>query len=65
MAHYSSFVIKIWVDEGEMVRGEIRHTGTQEGIYFSDVGKMWEFVMNHLTPAPKDTAGHEQALRTS
>jgi hypothetical protein len=40
--------MKIWVEEGNMVRGEIRHMRTGASIYFVDVRKMWEFVIKHL-----------------
>ena len=56
MAHYSSFVIQIWVDEGKLVRGEIRHIQTQERVRFLDLEKMQGFMMNHLIPAPEDLA---------
>ena len=65
MGHYSSFVMKIWVEQGNMVRGEIRHMRTRESIYFLDVGKMWEFVMSHLIPTTPDSAGHDDDLRIS
>jgi hypothetical protein len=48
MGHYTSFVLKIWVEEGNMVRGEIRHMRTGASIYFMDVKKMWEFVLKYL-----------------
>lgn len=64
MPHYSSFVIKIWVDEGKIVRGEIRHVGTQECIHFADAGKISEFVMSHLSPAQIDSPGHDQSMST-
>jgi hypothetical protein len=58
MGHYTSFVMKIWVEQGNMVRGEIRHMRTRESIYFLDVKKMWEFVMKHLN-------GRDEDLRVS
>jgi len=57
--------MKIWVDEGNMVRGEIRHMRTRESIYFLDVGKMWEFVMKHLVPTAPDLAENDNDLQIS
>jgi len=64
MAHYSSFVIQIWVDEGKLVRGEISHIQTQERVRFLDLEKMQGFMMNHLIPAREDLAGHDQESNT-
>ena len=50
MGHYSSFIVRIWVDEQEMLsNGYVQHVGTQEGIYFASLDKMTEFIMSHLS----------------
>ncbi len=64
MAHYSSFVLQIWVDEGKLVRGAIRHIQTQERVYFTDLEKMQGFIMNHLMTAPEDLAGPNPTSNT-
>ena len=51
--YYSSFVVKIWVNEGNdagMLRGQIHHVGTQESAHFLNFDKMMEFIMSHLNP---------------
>ena len=53
VGHYSSFVIKIWVEDGRMVRGLIQHVGTRESIYFSDFDKMLQFIMIHRGTSTK------------
>lgn len=49
--HYSSFVLKIWVDEGNdegFIRGQIQHVDTRESMHFLDLDKMTAFIMSHL-----------------
>jgi hypothetical protein len=51
MGHYNSFVVKIWADEMEgTMRGYIQHVSTREGVYFLNLDKMVDFIMNHLGP---------------
>jgi hypothetical protein len=53
MGFYSSFVVKIWVDDdGRMRRGYVQHVGTQDGAHFLTLDKMHSFMMNHLLEAP-------------
>jgi hypothetical protein len=54
--YYSSFLVKIWVEDGKIVRGRIQHVGTRESAYFSDSGKMLEFVMSHCNISAKNGA---------
>jgi hypothetical protein len=54
--YYSSFLVKIWVEDGKIVRGRIQHVGTRESAYFSDLDKMVEFVMSHSQTSAKDLA---------
>ena len=55
MGYYNSFVLKIWTDEEERrVRGHILHVSSQEGIYFLNVDRMVDFIMDHLNP-PTDS----------
>ena len=55
MSFYSSFVLRIWVDDsGEMTRGQIQHVNTQESIYFVNSDKMLAFIRNHLNPPLRD-----------
>jgi hypothetical protein len=49
VGHYSSFVVKIWVDEkGMMNRGYVQHVSTQQTMHFASLDKMTEFIMGHL-----------------
>lgn len=49
MSHYSSFVLRLWVDDCERVtRGYIQHVDSQEGTYFVSVDRMMGFMMAHL-----------------
>ena len=49
MGFYTSFVVKIWVDDdGRMKRGFIQHVGTQDSAYFVTLDKMLAFMMDHL-----------------
>jgi hypothetical protein len=49
MGHYSSFVVKIWVDSGGgMSRGQIQHVATRETAHFLTIEKMAEFMVSHL-----------------
>jgi hypothetical protein len=50
MGYYSSFVVKTWVEDGRMIRGQIQHVGTQETVYFLSLDKMLAFIANHLNP---------------
>lgn len=58
MGHYSSFVVRIWVDdnEGGMSRGYVQHVGTQESTHFLALDKMAQFMMGHLGPSPNQRA---------
>jgi len=56
MGHYSSFVVKIWVDEESgMSRGYVQHVGTQEGMHFLALDKMAQFMMDHLGSSPSQS----------
>ena len=49
MSHYSSFVVKLWVDDHHrVVRGCIQHVSTQDSAYFVTLDKMLAFMMDHL-----------------
>ena len=66
MGYYSSFVVKIWVDENEGVsRGYVQHVGTQEAMYFLTLDKMVTFIMNHLDPPPSHCAEPEEKISLS
>jgi hypothetical protein len=66
MGYYSSFVVKIWVDENEGVsRGYVQHVGTQEAVYFLTLDKMVNFIMNHLGPPPSHDVKSEEGISLS
>lgn len=66
MGYYSSFVVKIWVDENEGVsRGYIQHVSTQEDVYFLTLDKMVTFIVNHLGPPPNHCAEPEERISLS
>jgi hypothetical protein len=49
MGHYSSFVVRIWVDSGgAMSRGQIQHVASRETAHFLTIEKMTEFMVSHL-----------------
>jgi hypothetical protein len=52
--YYSSFLVRIWVEDGKIVRGRIQHVGTRQSVYFSDLDKMVEFVMAHCHAFPNN-----------
>jgi len=57
MGFYTSFVVKIWVDDdGRMKRGCIQHVGTQESMYFLTMDRMHAFMMQHLDQQLHDLA---------
>ena len=51
MGFYSSFVVKVWLNEnGKMIWGQIQHVGTQESVHFLNTDKMLSFFEDHLIP---------------
>jgi len=60
IGHYSSFIVKIWVERNRMIRGQIQHTATQEKVYFLELPKMTRFIMKHLDSADRDLAGEDE-----
>ena len=57
MGYYSSFVVKVWVDDDlKMRRGYVQHVGTQETKHFLSFDKMVEFMFDHLNPSQNHTA---------
>ena len=52
--YYSSFLVKIWVEDGKIMRGRIQHVATHESAYFSDLGQMLEFLMSHCNITAKN-----------
>ena len=59
MGYYSSFVVKIWVNDGNsegMLRGHIQHVGSRENVHFLNLDKMLEFIMGHLNSTANDVA---------
>ncbi len=63
--YYSSFVVKIWVEDEKVVRGRIQHVGTRESVYFSDFDKMLEFIMNHRNTPPKNSLPSDEPIDSS
>jgi len=60
MGHYSSFVVRIWVDEQEKLsNGYVQHVGTQESTYFTSLDKMEEFIKSHLSVSQNHLANPE------
>jgi hypothetical protein len=60
MGHYSSFIVKIWVERNRMTRGQIQHTATQGKVYFLDLPEMNAFIMKHLDSANPDLIEHAE-----
>ena len=66
MGYYSSFVVKVWVDDDQkMSRGYIQHVGTQETMHFLGFDKMLEFINNHLNPPPNQWVEQEEGTGMS
>jgi hypothetical protein len=56
MGYYTSFIIRIWIDDTEgFVRGQIQHVNSQETSYFNNQKKMNEFILSHLSPPKCDS----------
>jgi hypothetical protein len=62
VSDYSSFILKIRADEGRGVLvGTIQHVGTQHCLHFREMGRMIEFIFEHVaagdvppsTPLPR------------
>ncbi len=47
---YSSFVIRVWSRNGQMVQGEITHVATGESVRFRDIERMITFIRAHVAP---------------
>ncbi len=64
MSHYSSFVVKLWVDDCERVtRGYIQHVNTQDSVYFASLDRMMAFMSEHLH-LPLNGLPPEMSIRT-
>jgi hypothetical protein len=51
MGFYSSFVVKLWLDDdGKIIWGQIKHVDTQESIHFRSLDKMLLFMEEHQIP---------------
>ena len=56
MGHYSTFVVRIWVNSDQrMSRGYVQHVATQKATHFVAFEKMEEFILSHLNPPQDDT----------
>ena len=52
MGRYETFIVRLWTDGvEESARGHIQHIASRRGVYFRDVGKMLQFISEHLGPA--------------
>ncbi len=61
MGYYSTFVVRIWVDNDQrMRRGYVQHVATQEAAHFVTFDKMEEFVLSHLSPPQDKTCDEEE-----
>ncbi|MBM3941670.1 MAG: hypothetical protein FJ316_01850 [SAR202 cluster bacterium] len=51
MAHYSTFVVRILVNDEDfrILEGQITQASTHETIYFRDLGKAVDFICRHLS----------------
>lgn len=51
MGYYSSFVVKLWVDDDlKMKRGCVQHVGTNTTMHFLSFDKMVKFMSSNLSP---------------
>ncbi len=61
MGYYSSFVVKVWVDDGgAMSRGQVQHVATRETVYFLSFDKLLEFMVSHLKSDQNEMAGPQR-----
>lgn len=49
MGHYNSFLVKVWTEGENTVRGYIQHVGTKEAVHFLNWEKMIDFMLTHLS----------------
>ncbi len=69
MAHYSTFVIRILVDDERngMLEGQITQASTHETVYFRDLSKAVDFIRRNLgdeagpTSLPRSAVPHQPA----
>ena len=62
MGHYSSFIVRIWVDDHEMSKGYVQHVGTEETMHFASLDKVTEFIKSHLSISQNRLASPEDEL---
>lgn len=61
MGYYSTFVIRLWVDNGKMVKGTIQHVGISgEGFIFSTWDKMVDLMVHNISPSIFDSAERQE-----
>ena len=48
MAHYSSFILRLWVDSGDGWQwGLVQHVATRDKLRFKTVPELLEFIAHH------------------
>lgn len=52
--HYESFVVRLWVREGVMARGEVTHASSGDSTRFVDFEALTRFLAARATPASPD-----------
>lgn len=52
MGYYNSFIIRIWSEDSGKLHGTIVHVSSRESLASSDLGEMWQFLLEHLNPSP-------------
>lgn len=56
MGYYNSFIVRIWLDEQGFSRGRIEHTRSHDGLVFTDLPAMMEFIRTHMAYPPSYAA---------
>lgn len=50
VGRYSSFVIRVWSRNGQVVQGEITHVATGDSVRFRNIERMIAFIRAHVGP---------------
>lgn len=48
MPHYETFIVRIWSNGDHGLHGRIRHVASQEERDFPDLGRIQEFILEHI-----------------
>jgi hypothetical protein len=52
MGHYSSFVVRLWLDDRGQVRGRIEHVSSRDSLAFVELEGVVAFMRAHIASPP-------------